>query len=455
MKKSNNYYIHNSQIVNEGKIIFADVLIQNGVIKLVLTDNFALEDILLEENTEFIDAKGLFLIPGVIDTHVHFREPGLTHKADIYSESRAAVAGGVTSFIDMPNTIPNTISEQYIEEKFNIASKSSLANFSFYMGVSNNNIDELINIDNKHIAGIKIFFGSSTGNMITNNLQNIEKIFACSKLLIAAHCEDDNIIKKNLQKYIQQFGDNIPIDRHAAIRSSEACFNSSKYAVSLAKKYNTRLHILHISTSQELALFDHKIPVDKKFITSETTVNHLWFNFLDYEKFDTQIKCNPSIKSPEDQNALLIGVLSNKIDTISTDHAPHTIDEKNNYYTSAPSGIPSIQHSLLLMLELYHQGKLTIEKIVEKMCHNPAKCYKIEKRGFIRPGNFADLVLVDLNCENKILKNNLLYKCGWSPFDDIIFHSKIEKTFVNGYLVYDNGKIIDDNKGQKLTFNRN
>ncbi len=453
--KKNNYYIHNSQIVNEGKILFADVVIQNGMIKLVLTNNFAIEDILLTDDTEFIDAEGKFLIPGVIDDQVHFREPGLTHKGDIFSESKAAVAGGITSFMEMPNTIPNILTQKLLEDKYALATQKSLANYSFYMGVSNTNAEEVLKTDPKTVCGIKIFLGASTGNMLVDNIQTLEQIFACSKSLIAVHCEDEAIIKKNIEQYINQFGEEIPINRHAAIRSSEACYKSSSYAVALAKKYNTRLHVLHLSTAEELSLFDHKMPIDKKRITSEVCVHHLWFNYLDYDKQGTLIKCNPSIKSPDDQRELLIGLLANKIDVIATDHAPHTFEEKDNNYIKSPSGIPLVQHSLLMMLELYHQGRITLEKVVEKMCHAPAKCFQIDRRGYIRPGNYADLVLIDLNSEQTISEDNIIYKCGWSPLEGVTFHSKIEKTFVNGELVYNDGKIDETVRGERLLFNQN
>jgi dihydroorotase len=450
---NDNYYIHNAHIVNEGKIIKADVVIQNGLIKLVLTDNFAIEDILLDDNTVFIDAEGLYLFPGVIDDQVHFREPGLTQKGDIYSESKAAVAGGITSYMDMPNTVPNVLTQEILEEKYKLAANHSLANYSFYMGASNDNISEVLKTDPNTVCGVKVFLGASTGNMLVDNLQTLEQLFACSKSLIAVHAEDEKIIQENSKAYREQYGENVPFDRHAAIRSAEACYSSSSYAVSLAKKYNTRLHVLHLSTAKELELFDHKTPLEKKRITSEVCVHHLWFNFLDYQEQGALIKCNPSIKSPDDQIGLLIGLMGNKIDVVATDHAPHTLEEKDNTYFKSPSGIPLVQHSLLMMLELYHQGKITLEKIVEKMCHAPAKCFKIDKRGFIRPSNHADLVLVDLNCEQEINEDNILYKCAWSPFEGSIFHSKVVKTFVNGQLVYDNGTFNEKVRGSRLNFN--
>lgn len=450
---NDNYYIHNAHIVNEGRVIKADVVIQQGYIKLVLTDNFAIEDILLDEDTVFIDAEGLFLIPGVIDDQVHFRDPGLTHKGDIFTESKAAVAGGVTSYMDMPNTIPNVVTQEILEAKYQHASSKSLANYSFYMGASNDNIAEVLKTNPNNVCGVKIFMGASTGNMLVDNPQVLEQLFACSKSLLAVHAEDENIIKENSAKYREQYGEDVPFDRHAAIRSAEACYSSSSYAVSLAKKYNTRLHILHLSTAKELELFDHKMPLEKKRITSEVCVHHLWFSYLDYQEQGALIKCNPAIKSPEDQIGLLVGLMGNKIDVVATDHAPHLLEEKDHSYFKSPSGIPLVQHGLLMMLELYHQGKITLEKIVEKMCHAPAKCFKIDKRGFIRPGNFADLVLVDLKAEQVIDEDNVLYKCGWSPLEGTTLHSKIVKTFVNGQLVYDNGDFNEQVRGLRLTFN--
>ncbi len=450
---NDNYYIHNAHIVNEGRVIKADVVIQQGYIKLVLTDNFAIEDILLDEDTVFIDAEGLFLIPGVIDDQVHFRDPGLTHKGDIFTESKAAVAGGVTSYMDMPNTIPNVVTQEILEAKYQQASSKSLANYSFYMGASNDNIAEVLKTNPNNVCGVKIFMGASTGNMLVDNPQALEQLFACSKSLLAVHAEDENIIKENSAKYREQYGEDVPFDRHAAIRSAEACYSSSSYAVSLAKKYNTRLHILHLSTAKELELFDHKMPLEKKRITSEVCVHHLWFSYLDYQEQGALIKCNPAIKSPEDQIRLLVGLMGNKIDVVATDHAPHLLEEKDHSYFKSPSGIPLVQHGLLMMLELYHQGKITLDKIVEKMCHAPAKCFKIDKRGFIRPGNFADLVLVDLKAEQVIDEDNILYKCGWSPLEGTTLHSKIVKTFVNGQLVYDNGDFNEQVRGLRLTFN--
>lgn len=451
---NNNYFIHNAKIVNEGKIFKGDIVVQDGFIKLVINNKHSIEDILLDESTEYIDANGLFLFPGVIDDQVHFREPGLTHKADIGSESKAAVAGGVTSFMDMPNTSPPAITQEQLEEKFQIAAKKSMANYSFYMGTTNDNAEEVIKTDPKTVCGIKIFMGSSTGNMLVDKQATLEHLFACAPLLIAVHCEDEQTIKKNLFNYIQKFGEDIPIDRHAVIRSEEACFKSTEFAVNLAKKYNTRLHVLHLSSARELELFDHKTPLEGKKITAEVCAHHLWFNFLDYEKYGTQIKCNPSIKSQDDQNGLLIGLHANKIDVIASDHAPHTLDEKQQKYLKSASGIPLVQHTLQMMLEMYHQGKLTLEVIAEKMCHSPAKCFQIDRRGFIRQGYFADFVLVDLKRPYEVTKENILYKCAWSPFENHTFNSTIVATFINGQKVFHEGEFDTNFRGKRLMFYR-
>ena len=451
---NDNYFIHNANIVNEGKIFKGDIVVQNGIIKLVLNSKHGIEDILLDDNTEYIDANGLFLIPGVIDDQVHFREPGLTHKADIESESKAAAAGGVTSFMDMPNTNPLAVTQELLEQKYEIAAHKSYVNYSFYMGTTNDNIEEVLKTDPKSVCGVKVFLGSSTGNMLVDSIPAIEQLFACSPLLLAVHCEDETIVRKNLKEYINKFGDDIPIDRHAVIRSAEACYKSSSYAVNLAKKYNTRLHVLHLSTEKELELFDHKTPLERKRITSEVCAHHLWFNFLDYEKYGTQIKCNPSIKSPDDQLGLLIGLFANKIDVIGSDHAPHTWVEKQQKYVKAPSGIPLVQHSLQMMLEMYHQGKTTLELIVEKMCHNPAKCFQVDRRGFIRQGFFADFTLLDLNKKFVVSKDNIQYKCKWSPFDGYSFNSTIVSTFINGKRVYHEGEFDENVRGERLMFYR-
>lgn len=451
---NDNYFIHNANIVNEGKIFKGDVVIQNGIIKLVLNNKHGIEDILLDDNTEYIDANGLYLIPGVIDDQVHFRDPGLTYKGDIKTESMAAAAGGVTSFMDMPNTKPFTISQELLENKFKQAAANSSVNYSFYIGATNDNIDEILKTDPKSVCGIKVFLGASTGNMLVDSVPAIEQLFACAPLLIAVHCEDETIIRENLAKYIEKFGDAIPIDRHAVIRSHEACYKSTEFAVSLAKKYNTRLHVLHLSTVKELELFDNKTAVERKRITSEVCAHHLWYNFLDYDKLGAKIKCNPSIKSQEDQIGLLIGLHGNKIDVIASDHAPHTFDEKQQKYISSPSGVPLVQHTLQMMLEFYHQGKISLETIVEKMCHNPARCFQIDRRGFIRQGFFADFVLLDLEKKQTVTKQNIFYKCKWSPLENYTFNSTIVSTFVNGKRVFHEGEIDENIKGDRLFFYR-
>lgn len=434
-------------IVNEGRIFTADVLIGNGVIK-------SIGKTILSENYKVIDASGKYLFPGIIDDQVHFREPGLTHKGDIYTEAKAAVAGGVTSYMEMPNTVPNTLTHELLEEKYIRASEISLANFSFYIGGSNDNIDELLKTDPGKVCGIKIFMGSSTGNMLVDKKEALENIFAKCKHLIAVHCEDEATIRANTEYYRAQFGDEVPMEKHPEIRSAEACYKSSSFAVELAKKYNTRLHILHISTERETHLFDNSKPLRKKRITSEACVHHLWFSDKDYKKKGTFIKWNPAVKTEADRDAILKALLDNKIDIIATDHAPHTLEEKQNSYFKAPSGGPLVQHSLVTMLELYHRKKISLEKVVEKMCHAPADCFRVKNRGYIKKGYAADLVLADLNSPWTVDKSNILYKCGWSPFEGETFHSKITHTFVNGNLVYDNGRFDETIKGQRLLFER-
>ena len=440
--------IKNATIVNEGKSFIGNVLIENNYIVKV-SEN--------EINTipnNIIDASGLYLFPGCIDDQVHFREPGLTHKGEIYTEAKASVSGGITSFMEMPNTIPNTFTQELLEEKYQRASEVSLANYSFFMGASNDNIDEVLKTNPSNVCGIKVFMGSSTGNMLVDKKETLEALFSKCKMLIATHCEDEEIIKNNLAIYKEKYGDDVPMEFHPLIRSEEACYKSSSLAVQLAKKYNTRLHILHISTAKELDLFDNTIPLKQKRITAEACIHHLWFSDEDYKIKGSLIKWNPSVKTKEDRDAILQGVLDNKIDVIATDHAPHTIEEKNQTYFKAPSGGPLVQHSLVTMLELYHQGKITLEKIAEKMAHAVADCFQIEKRGYIKEGYFADLVLVDIHNAWKVEKSNLLYKCKWSPFEGFTFHSKVTHTFVNGKLIYDNGTFNELEKGQRLTFLR-
>ena len=440
--------IKNAKIVNEGQIFQGDLLIENQLI-------VAIQPLILpKENTHIIDAKGNFLIPGAIDDQVHFREPGLTHKGDIASESRAAVAGGITSFIEQPNTIPNAVSQEVLEQKYQIAAQNSYANYSFMLGATNDNLDEILKTNPKNVAGIKIFLGSSTGNMLVDNEAALERIFANTKLLIAVHCEDETTIKKNLEIFKKKYSDDIPAAAHPLIRSAKACFISSSNAIALAKKTGARLHIFHVSTAIETALFENNIPIEDKQITSEVCVHHLWFCDKDYEAKGNFIKWNPAIKTQNDQDALWKALLDDRIDVIATDHAPHTYTEKLQPYLTAPSGGPLVQHAVVALFEAARNGKISIEKIVEKMSHNPAKIFKIEKRGFIKVGYFADLVLVDIHSLWQVNTSNILSKCGWSPFESQIFNSKITHTFVNGQLVYENDIVKDIRCGQRLLFNR-
>ena len=441
--------INNATIVNEGKTFVGSILIENNSISKVIEGKTTVEA------DKIIDATGKYLFPGCIDDQVHFREPGLTHKAEIYTEAKAAVAGGVTTFMEMPNTIPNTFTQELLEQKYKRASEVSLANYSFFMGASNDNIDEVLKTNPKNVCGIKVFMGSSTGNMLVDKRETLEALFSKCKMLIATHCEDEQTIKNNAALYKEKYGDNVPVEAHPLIRSEEACYISSSFAVELAKKYNTRLHILHISTAKELTLFDNVTPLKQKRITAEACIHHLWFSDQDYATKGNFIKWNPAVKKASDRDAILKGLLDNKIDIIATDHAPHTVEEKEQSYLKAPSGGPLVQHSLVAMLEMYHQKKITLEKIVEKMAHAVADCFEIEKRGYIREGYFADLVLVDLNSPWIADPVNNLYKCGWSPFDGLTFHSKVTHTFVNGNLVYHSGLFDETKKGQRLTFERN
>jgi len=441
--------IRNATIVNEGKTFRGDILIETGLIAKIGTGITS-----YPENCQVIDAEGKYLLPGVIDTHVHFREPGLVYKADIYTESRAAVAGGITSFMDMPNTFPPVLTQELLEEKYTIASKKSIANYSFYMGSSNDNFEEVIKTDPTTVCGIKIYLGSSTGNMLVDNPKSIEKLFGIKNLLIAVHCEEESIIKENAKKIREEYGDNPPASYHPVIRNEECCYRSSHHAVDLAKKLGTRLHIVHVSTAKETDLFDNTIPLEQKQITSEVCPHHLWFSDKDYASKGNMIKWNPAIKSEHDKQGLLKALLQNEIDTIATDHAPHTHEEKEQTYFSCPSGGPMVQHSLALMLELHHQGKISVEQIVEKMCHAPATCFHIHKRGFIREGYCADLVMADLNSPWKVEKNNILYKCQWSPLEGETLHAKITHTFVNGNLVYNQGSFNQTSIGQRILFDR-
>lgn len=442
------FLIKNAKIVNEGSIFEGDVLIENDIISQIA------ESISPKPNYTVVDAEGSFLMPGVIDDQVHFREPGLTHKGNIASESRAAVAGGITSFIEQPNTVPNAVTQELLEQKYQIASETSYANYSFMMGGTNDNLEEVLKTNPKNVAGIKLFLGSSTGNMLVDNPETLEKIFSSTKMLIAVHCEDEETIKANVAKYTEEYGEDIPVKYHHLIRSEEACYLSSSKAIELAKKTGARLHIFHVSTAKETELFTNKIPLEEKLITAEVCVHHLWFTNEDYDTKGSLIKWNPAVKTKSDQDGLWKALLDDRIDVIATDHAPHTLEEKQNKYTSCPSGAPLVQHSLVVMMEAYAKGKISVEKIVEKMCHNPAKLFKIENRGFIREGYFADLVIVNPHMPWNVMKENILYKCGWSPLEGINFKSRISHTFVNGKLVYTNGKVKEILAGQRLTFNR-
>jgi dihydroorotase len=441
------YLIKNAQLVNEGRIFRSDVYVKDGRINLVA------ENINLPAD-EVIEAGGKYLLPGVIDDQVHFREPGLTHKGNIFTESRAAVAGGVTSFMEMPNTVPNTTTQELLARKYEIGAQTSLANYSFFMGATNDNLEEVLKTDPQNVCGIKIFMGSSTGNMLVDNQAVLEKIFTEAPMLIAVHCEDEATIRANQQKYDEQYGENIPMRCHPEIRSAEACYKSSAMAVALAQKHNTRLHILHISTADELELFRNDIPLAEKRIIAEVCVHHLYFDKDDYETLGSQIKCNPAIKEKRHKAALLPALLNDKLDIIATDHAPHTWDEKQNLYKKAPSGLPLVQHSLVLMLDFYNRGEISLEKIVEKMCHAPAICFDVEKRGFIRQDYWADLVLVDLNQEQTVAKENILYKCGWSPLEGKTFRGKVTHTFVSGHLAYANERFDEGKMGERLLFAR-
>lgn len=441
--------IKNAKIVNENKIFEGDVLIENEFISEI-----ANQISVKSSSWKIVDAEGNYLIPGMIDDQVHFREPGLTHKADIASESRAAVAGGITSFIEQPNTVPNTVTQELLEEKYQIASQKSYANYSFMMGATNDNLEEVLKTNPRNVAGIKMFLGSSTGNMLVDNPEIIENIFSKTKMLIAVHCEDETTIKNNLATYKEQFGEDIPVEYHPKIRSAEACYISSSQAIELAKKTGARLHVFHVSTAKETELFTNKIPLEEKQITAEVCVHHLWFTDADYAKKGNLIKWNPAVKSQQDKDELWKALLDDRIDIIATDHAPHTIEEKSKKYLEAPSGGPLVQHALVALFEAHLQGKISIEKIVEKTAHNPAKIFKIEKRGFIKEGYYADLTIVNTHQPWNVKKENILYKCGWSPFEGTNFKSKITHTFVNGQLVYQKGKVKDITAGQRLLFER-
>ena len=441
--------IKNAKIVNEGKTIEGDILVEGDIIKEI-DSSISVKS----ADITVIDAEGNYVLPGMIDDQVHFREPGLTHKANIETESKAALAGGITSFIEMPNTNPQTTTVEKLEEKFAIAAETSYANYSFMFGGTNDNLDEILKVDPKTVAGLKLFLGSSTGNMLVDDPKVIEKIFSSTDMVISVHCEDEATIRENLAKYKAKFGDDIPMEKHPIIRSEEACYLSSSKAIELAKKTGARLHVFHLSTGKETSLFSNKIPLKDKKITAEVCIHHLWFSDEDYAKKGSHIKWNPAVKTSKDREQLLKALLDDRIDVIATDHAPHTLEEKNNPYTSAPSGGPLVQHALVALLEMHHQGKISIEKIVEKACHNPAILFDVEKRGYIKEGYFADLVIVDLNSPWTVNKSNILYKCGWSPFEGNTFKSRVTHTILNGQLVYNNFKVLDVKASKRLTFNR-
>lgn len=438
--------IKNATIVNEGKKFVSDLLINNDLIEKVA------ENIEAVTVDKILDAEGKYLLPGVIDDQVHFREPGLTHKGCIKSESRAAIAGGVTTFIEQPNTVPNAVTQELLEDKYQIAAKTSYANYGFMMGGTNDNLEEVLKTNPRNVPGIKLFLGSSTGNMLVDNPETLEKIFSSTKMLICVHCEDEATIRKNTEDYKAKYGDDIPVKYHHLIRSEEACYLSSSKAIELAKKTGARLHIFHVSTAKETELFRNDIPLEEKKITAEVCVHHLTFTDSDYETKGSLIKWNPAVKTQKDKDGLWEALLDDRIDVIATDHAPHTWEEKQNPYTSCPSGGPLVQHSLAVMLENALRGKITIEKVVEKMCHNPAKLFRIEKRGFIREGYKADIVLVDPKQNWKVEKDNILYQCGWSPLEGESFHSKVTHTFVNGQLAYENGTIAEKNYGERVLY---
>lgn len=439
--------IKQARIVNRGTITEGDILIKDGKIVKVGRDISAPE-------AKVIDAKGQLAIPGIIDDQVHFREPGLTHKGEIYTEAKAAVAGGTTSFMEMPNVKPATLTQELLEAKYQRAAQCSLANYSFYMGASNDNIEEVLKTNSKNVCGVKIFMGSSTGNMLVDNRKTLDNLFSKVPMLIATHCEDEATIRANIAKVKAVYGENVPMELHPMIRSVEGCYKSSSMAVSLAKKHNTRLHILHISTKDELALFRNDIPLEEKRITAEVCVHHLFFNSEDYATKGVNIKWNPAVKGRVHQEALFPALLSNKLDVIATDHAPHLPSEKANSYFNCPSGGPLVQHALNVMLDFYHKGQISIEKIVEKMCHAPAVCYELADRGYLEEGQWADIVLVDEQASWTVKPDNILYKCGWSPFEDYTFKGKVNTTIVSGHLAYHEGKFDETQWGQRLTFDR-
>ena len=439
--------IKNARIVNEGSIFEGDVLLKAERIERIDRD-------ISSEGAKLIDAQGSFLMPGIIDDQVHFREPGLTHKGDLYSESRAALAGGITSFMEQPNTIPQTTTIEKLEEKFGMAEKSAFANYSFLFGGTNDNLEEIKRLDKRSCSGIKLFLGSSTGNMLVDNEEVIERIFRNTELVISAHCEDESTIRQNLEKFKSKYGDDIPVACHPVIRSEEACYISSSRAIALAKETGARLHVFHLSTDRETNLFRNDIPLEQKKITAEVCVHHLWFSDEDYDRLGTRIKWNPAVKTAADRSGLWEALLDGRIDVVATDHAPHTLEEKMNPYTTAPSGGPLVQHSLPAMLEKYLDGVIDLEQLALKMCHNPALLFDIQDRGFVREGYFADLVVFNTESPWEVKKDNILYKCGWSPFEGQRFRSQISHTFVNGHLAYEQGKLSPKKNALRLTFNR-
>ena len=442
------YLLKNGMVINEGKTFSSDVLIVNDRIEKIA------ENIQGTGSETEINCEGKYIVPGCIDDQVHFREPGLTHKGEIFTESRAAVAGGITSFMEMPNTVPNALTQELLEDKYVIGSKNSIANYSFFMGASNDNLEEVLKTNDRNVCGVKIFMGSSTGNMLVDNEKALNGLFSKVNMLIATHCEDEATIRKNIEIFKQQYGEDVPMSAHPLIRSEDACYLSSSRAVALAKKHGTRLHILHISTAKEVGLFDANTPLSQKKITAEACIHHLWFSDQDYDEKGVFIKWNPAVKTAADREGIWQGVLSNAIDVIATDHAPHTLEEKAGKYFQAPSGGPLVQHALIAMFEKAKEGKLSNERLVEKMAHAPAQLFAIENRGYIREGYFADIVIVDPNKSTTVTKENVLYKCAWSPFEGVTFSHSIDSTFVNGNLVYNKGQINEVTSGERLLFNR-
>ena len=439
--------IKNANLVNEGRIFSGDLLIEDKRISRI-------DQQIGSDNAEVIDVNGSFVVPGLIDDQVHFREPGLTHKGDLYSESRAALAGGITSFMEQPNTNPQTTTIEKLEAKFNLGRESSFANYSFLLGGTNDNLEEIKRLDKKACSGIKLFLGSSTGNMLVDDQEVIERIFRSTDMVISAHCEDESTIRRNLENYRAKYGDDIPVKYHPLIRSEEACYLSSSRAIELAKQTGARLHVFHVSTARETDLFRNDLPLEQKKITAEVCLHHLWFSQEDYSNKGTLIKWNPAVKTKEDRAGLWEALLDDRIDILATDHAPHTLEEKDNVYTSAPSGGPLVQHALPAVLEKYLDGRIPLETLIQKMCHNPAILFDVQDRGFLREGYFADIVIFNCDSSWEVSKENILYKCGWSPFEGNSFRSQVSHTFVNGHLAYENGRLSSQKNAMRLTFNR-